>query len=273
LRRWREAPPGRDVALGQPVDPRAQLGAGGKGEVEAVAQPVGVDAEQPSGGVDHRTAGRAPAERGGVLQRSADQAPARTPEGLPDGRDEPEGDPGPEGTPPDREHRGPDLGRRLGPFQGLDVARRHLDHGQVAVDVGSGHGAGLLPPVGEGHRHLGAPQVVGVGDDQPRPDHDPGAAPERPAPGHRPEPLPRPEPGSGGEPAPGPGSSPGLEPEADPAAGAGGAPLAAAAASAATSATAPTSTTAAAAPTGAAVPADADDGRRHPGGHGARRFL
>ncbi len=37
--------------------------------------------------------------------------------------------------------------------------------GEVAVDVVAGHGAGLPAAVGEGHGDLGAPQVVGVGDD------------------------------------------------------------------------------------------------------------
>src|SRR5205807_8677408 len=137
-------------------------------------------------------------------------------------------------------HRRADLGRGVGPLERLDVARRHLDDGQVAVDVGPGHRAGLLPPVGEGDGDLGAPQVVGVGHHEPWADDDPGPPPE-------------------------------------PAARAAGPPHVrgafASAAAAATAAASTASASTSAAPAGAAFTADPDDGGGHPGGHAGRRCL
>src|SRR6266540_26811 len=80
--------PGGRLAPGERVEPPAQLGVGGDGQVEAVAEAVGVDAEQAALRVDHRPARRAPAERRGVLQAAGDAAAARPAEGAVHGGDE-----------------------------------------------------------------------------------------------------------------------------------------------------------------------------------------
>ena len=48
-------------------------------------------------------------------------------------------------------------------------------HGEVAVDIGRGHGADGLATVGEGHQRLLASKVVGVRGDDAVAEHDPAA--------------------------------------------------------------------------------------------------
>src|SRR4029453_3401194 len=67
---------GPAVAGAQRAPAAPQSLVGGEGEVEALAEAVGVEADDPALGVDHRPAGRAPGQGRGVLEAAGD-APAR----------------------------------------------------------------------------------------------------------------------------------------------------------------------------------------------------
>ena len=74
------------------VDPGAQGGVGRQRQVEALADAVRVEADQPAGGVDERAARRARRERRRVLEAAVDPPAARAAEGARHGRHEAEGD-------------------------------------------------------------------------------------------------------------------------------------------------------------------------------------
>ena len=71
----------------------AQGGVGRQGEVEALADPVGVEPDEPALGIEQRAAGRSGRERRGVLDAAVDPTAARAAELARDRGHEPERDP------------------------------------------------------------------------------------------------------------------------------------------------------------------------------------
>jgi len=80
-----ELRPERELATAERVEASTQAVVGRQCEVEALPQPVGRDPQQPSVGVHHRTARRAPRQGRGVLDATTDPPPPRTAEGTVDG--------------------------------------------------------------------------------------------------------------------------------------------------------------------------------------------
>ena len=123
-----------------------QVGVGGQGQVEALAQAVGVDAEEAAVGVDHRSARRALGHGRGVLDAARHPPAPRSPERPSDRRDLAERDPQ---APPagvgqgedDRAHRGVAVapldraGRRRCRPPGRPGRRRRRRPATVAVTV------------------------------------------------------------------------------------------------------------------------------------------
>ena len=168
------------LAAAQRVDPRAQRGVGRQGEVEALADPVGVEADEPAVRVDERAARRTRAPAARCARRCRRCA----------------GRPGPRNARATAETR-PNVTRRPAAVRGRGAedgacrsssaapspqasgggaGRVDLDDREVAVAVDAGDGAARPPAVGEGDGDLVAAQVVGVGQDRAVGDDDAGAA-------------------------------------------------------------------------------------------------
>ena len=141
-----EGSPRRGLAAEQGVDPGAQVGIGGQGHVEPLAQAGRVEAEQAALLVDDRAAGGAPGQRGRVLEGAAHPPPAGAAEGAVDAAQHPDGEAGAAGG---RAGHGvgerPDLGAAVGPGQRRGTGRVDGEQDEVAVHVG-GHRGGLLGP-------------------------------------------------------------------------------------------------------------------------------
>ena len=139
--RWRdghaEARAGRRLAAAQGVDPGAQLGVGRQGQVEALADPVGVEADERPVGVEQRAAGRTGRERRGVLDAAVDPPATGAAERAGDRRDEAERDARPAavaGAGP--EDRAADGERRaVAPLERGRAGGVDVDDGEVAVAV------------------------------------------------------------------------------------------------------------------------------------------
>ena len=138
-----ESRPARRLAAAEGVDPLAQGGVGRQRQVEAFADPVGVQADQPAGRVEERAAGRA-----GASGAVCSTLPAmRRPPGPRNARSTDETKPNVTRVPPVgwRRHRRPPLrrpGRSPAPnATAVAPAGVHLDHGEVAVPVDAGHAA------------------------------------------------------------------------------------------------------------------------------------
>ena len=175
-----EAGTPRRLALPQGVGAAREALVGGDGEDEAALAADGIEAQQPSLGIDQRAAGRAAGERGGVLDRPGDP-PAPRPAEAPGGAGHEARRHAQAATAGigEREHGGAER-RRSGlgrPGDGLDVARVDLDRGEVEVGVDARHAAALAAAVGERHGDLVAAQVVGVGEHAAGADDDAAAAP------------------------------------------------------------------------------------------------
>ena len=102
-----------------------------------------------------------------MLDAAGDPPPARSAERALDRRHGPEGDARARAVRRrGAEDRGTELDAVSGaPFERCRALGIDADHGQVAVAVDRLDGADLAAPVGEGHGHLAAAQVVGVGED------------------------------------------------------------------------------------------------------------
>ena len=87
-----EADPFRRLAATQGGDASLELVIGRQGEIEALADPVGVEADQCARRIDERPARRARREGSGVLDAPRDAPAAGTAERAGDRRDEPERD-------------------------------------------------------------------------------------------------------------------------------------------------------------------------------------
>jgi hypothetical protein len=180
-RRHGHAQPGppRDLAVGQAVEPTGELGGGGDGHVEAVATPVGVDAQQPPGRVQHGPAGGAPGESGVVLEGARHQRSTGAAEPGVQGRDGADG--GHQAAVAGAGQRHDRLAEAYVAVEALDRGRTrgvHLDDRQVAAQVGARDGAQAHVAVGEAHVHLVAAQVVRVRDDPAVRDDHAAAAPD-----------------------------------------------------------------------------------------------
>ena len=173
-----EARAARRLAAAQGVDAGPKVGVGREREVEALADPVRVEADEPAGAVEQGATRRARGERCGVLDAAVDPPTAGAAECPRDRRHEAEGHAGPApvaGAGP--EDRGPD--RQAVP--GAPVERRggagvDIDDREVALAVVAGHRADEAAAVGEGHGDLVAAEVVGVGQDLARGEDDARAA-------------------------------------------------------------------------------------------------
>jgi hypothetical protein len=170
-------------SLGRATDsPRARASirsrsVGWSGEVEALADPIGVDRDDSSVGADQRPAGRPRCERSRVLHAAADLRAAGPSERSLDSRHEPDGDPRRAATGRrEPEHDIADGELVVRPGERLCAARVHVDHGKVAVAIDALDGAAGRPAVTEGDRDLVAAQVVGIREDAAVADHDAGAA-------------------------------------------------------------------------------------------------
>ena len=147
-------------------------------QVEALADPVRVEADQPAVGIDQRAAGRAGREGRGVLDAAGDP-PAAGPRNA---RATAETRPNVTRVPPPwlapapktavpTARAAPSPHSSGGRAGGVDV-----DDREVAVAVPAGDRAARLPAVGERDGDLVAAQVVGVGQDLAGGDDDAGAA-------------------------------------------------------------------------------------------------
>ena len=162
---------GRQVAQAVP-----QRLIGREGEVEALAEAVGVQADDPTLTVDDGAARRAAAQGGGVLEAAADATAAGAAEGAVGGADRAGGHA--DATVAEAADGVDGLAEvgRAAPLDDGSVAGVDPDDGEVAVDVVAGDGARLLAAVGEAHGDLRAAEVVGVGDDGAGLDDDATAA-------------------------------------------------------------------------------------------------
>ena len=172
-----KASTGRRLAPAQGGDSVAQGRIGGDGQVEAVAEPVGVDAEQPAVEVDDRSAGRARHERRGVLDGSGNTAAARPTEGAAGARHESERDPRPVPVRVAEGHHGrADAGCIGAQLQRRGAFCRCLEDGEVAVGVDAECLCVGGSSIGEGDRHLVAVEVVRIRQDPVLADDHAGAA-------------------------------------------------------------------------------------------------
>ena len=158
----------RRLAAAERVDALAQRGVGRQGEVEALADPVRVEPDEPSLGVEQRAAGRARRERRGVLDAARDPPAARAAERARDRRHGPEGDArarrrGVAAAPKTAAPSGDAVA--VAPLERRRAGGVDVDDGEVAVAVDAGDRADVAAAVGEGDGDLVAAQVVGVGED------------------------------------------------------------------------------------------------------------
>ena len=164
-------------ALGHRRDGVAQRLVGGAGEVEAVLEAVGVDADDAAGAVEHRRPGRARPARRGVLDGADDRPPARAAEPGLGRRHLAPRRPAPVATGGDGDDDVAGLDRLVGPGSGGDVAGVDVEHDEVAVDVAADDRPLHGPPVGEAHLGGLVAQVVGVGQHPARGDDEAAAPP------------------------------------------------------------------------------------------------
>ena len=116
----------------------------GQSQVEAVPGPMGVDGHEPAVGVDQRTAGRTPAQRGGVLDAVGDQPAAWPAEAAAHDETVPKvtRTPPAAGRQGQGQHRPAQSRCAVGPRDRSHVSGVDGDDGQVTVDVDALHGAG-----------------------------------------------------------------------------------------------------------------------------------
>src|SRR6266851_12846 len=164
----------RGLTTGKRIGAAAERLVGRYGQIEALAEAVGVDSEQLSAGVQDRAARGSGQERSGVLDAAGNAAATRAAEGPLDAGDEPVRHAQP--TPArvgQAEDRCSDAGRRAGrPRErrrpaGVDVYDR-----EVPVDVASRYGPLGRASVGEGDHYLIAAHIVRVGQHPPLAEHD-----------------------------------------------------------------------------------------------------
>ena len=178
-RRDRDAQPdARRLAAGQGVD-RAQARIGGQRKVEALADAVRVEADEPARRRRRRRRPTTGRERGRVLDAARDPATAGPAEARDTDETRPERDPRP---PPERAAAPNTASRRRAP------CRRPRERRAPAVSTSrtarspSASTAVTLPQVGgrrRSDRDLVAAEVVGVGQDAAVGDDDAGAARRR----------------------------------------------------------------------------------------------
>ena len=147
----------------------------GAGEVEAVLQTMGVDADDPPGAIEHGRAGRAGGARRGVLDGSGDGASTRPAEAGLGRRDLAPRDPAPVAAGGDGDDDIAGVDGFVGPWQGGSVARVDVEHDEIAVDVGADDSALRGAIVGEAHLGRLVAEVVGVGEHAAGGDHEPTA--------------------------------------------------------------------------------------------------
>ena len=167
----------RRLATAERVDPAAQGGVGRQGEVEPLADPVRVQAdERPSPSTS------APPDEPGASGAVCSTLPAiRRPPGPRNARRHAETRPNVTRDAAADGGRGAEDGRAHvervagAPGDRRGAGRVDRDDREVAVGVDAGDGAARGSPVGEGDRDLVAAQVVGVGQDLAVGDDDAGA--------------------------------------------------------------------------------------------------
>ena len=159
-------PNGRLTAR-QGVDPGPQIVVGGQGQIEALAEALRVQPEQPPLGVENWTARRARRQRSRVLDAAADEPAAGAAERPGHSGDLTDG--GPQAAAPGSrhgEHHGPYPRQRSAPpRQWRRAGGVDFEHGEIAVHVHAKQTATLPPAVGEDARGSIAVDVVGVRED------------------------------------------------------------------------------------------------------------
>jgi hypothetical protein len=172
-------PVGR-FSASQRVNAGLQVFAGGQGQVEPLARPVGVDPDEVPFGIDDRPTRRAVGQRGAVLEGSTDRPAFGAPEGEAQPGDEADASaqaPPTRTSQPDNYFTQGHFAR--GPGQGRCARRVHGEHSQVALQVRPRDVGDRDPAVIERDLHFTA-QIVRIGDDQALSDHHTAASPAYP---------------------------------------------------------------------------------------------
>ena len=136
------------LAAAERVDAGLEGGVGGQGEVEALAEPVGVQADERPLGVEERAAGRTRRQRRRVLDAAGDPPAARAAERPRDRRDDAEGDARAAGGVAAAPNTDGADGQAVAgaPRERRGAGRVDVDDGEVAVDVDPGERAARSRP-------------------------------------------------------------------------------------------------------------------------------
>ena len=171
---WRdrdaEPHPLRRLAATKRIDPLAKLVVGRQREVEALADAVRVDADEPAGCVEERATGRARRERRRVLDAALDPPATGATEGTRD-----------RGHKSERHSRSAAVARSgaedrrpdskcgtVAPLERRCIGGVDVDRRKIAFAVEAGDGAADASAVGERDGDLVTADVVGIGDDLAR---------------------------------------------------------------------------------------------------------